>query len=745
MKKIALVVLVFLIGGLVYLMYDPVNELLINIDGEQVVLENPVKTDEQILLLPAELIFEKLGFETVWDSSSNILSANIGNFLIELPVGKNEITANGQKVQLETPVVVIDDIVHVPVRALLEAIGLFLEWDEKSGTISIATPQEYFDPARAGDQEGPILNVAYPPASGFNYYGHSLFVFGTTESYSEVLVTVNGEPVDIIDERTGNYLSMLDIPRGEEFLVIVEATNQHGTTTVERTVTYPGPWQAISREPLLISSTFLIPAENQILKQGDIITIAFQGSPGAEAFFWFEDDQNRVTMRELAYPAGPSGPGGIYTAAYTISAEDVPAGGQTGPESINVALRLDEEVVTLVMPGQVTFLADEHYRTVEVKREHELKNRGWLYRMADGPFQLYGSPAGGAGYSTSVVSYLVEGTRYEAVGMSGNYYRVNLFSDQIFLIHNSTVRVLEGKGRLEPSVVAVELLENEEKISLTVRATERFPFLIADELDQLEAKMYGLKINEDLSLPYLRGAVNDLWLEPNSAEGTDSYLLGISLDENIAGFNRHWDGTNLIIDIYRQPVISSNEVLKGKTIIVDPGHGGDDTGAIGPGDFHEKDVVLEISLYLKEQLEESGANVVMTRTEDQFVNLYDRPERIDQYEADLFISVHANAHAQDAPATEIHGVMTLYNYAHNEELAQIMLDTMTEEIKLPAFRTWRRNIAVLRHPHIPSVLVEVGYMMHPEDNWYILHPRGQQEFARAMKEGLKEYFLTFAE
>ena len=87
--------------------------------------------------------------------------------------------------------------------------------------------------------------------------------------------------------------------------------------------------------------------------------------------------------------------------------------------------------------------------------------------------------------------------------------------------------------------------------------------------------------------------------------------------------------------------------------------------------------------------------------------------------------------------------MTLYNYDHNEKLADIMLDTVTEEMDLPALYTWRRNIAVTRHTQFPSVLVEAGYMMHPQDNWYILHPSGQEKFARAMMEGIKEYFISF--
>ena len=198
-----------------------------------------------------------------------------------------------------------------------------------------------------------------------------------------------------------------------------------------------------------------------------------------------------------------------------------------------------------------------------------------------------------------------------------------------------------------------------------------------------------------------------------------------------------------MIDLNKPPEVNADNPLQGKTIVVDPGHGGEDPGAPGPGDLHEKEVVLKISLYLRDLLLEEGAEVIMTRTEDVDVDLYDRPKAEHIEDTDFFISVHANAHAHGAEALDTHGIMTLYNYDHNEELAKIMLDKVAEEMDLPAMYTWRRNIALTRHTQFPFVLVEAGYMMHPEDNWYIIHPRGQQRFALAMKEGIKEYFLSF--
>lgn len=133
----------------------------------------------------------------------------------------------------------------------------------------------------------------------------------------------------------------------------------------------------------------------------------------------------------------------------------------------------------------------------------------------------------------------------------------------------------------------------------------------------------------------------------------------------------------------------------------------------------------------------------MTRTQDENVDLYERIDSALEYNTDLFISIHANAHGDGADDIKYHGHMTLYNYAHNQELAKIILDNLVERMGLPRTRFWRReDLAVLRRPQVPSVLVETAYMMHPEDNWYLLQPIYQKEFAWAIMHGIIEYFLS---
>lgn len=749
MKKIVLVILIIFMPFLAFIVLAPPGEDDIDlvINGKSVETDAPVMVAtidaEDVLYVPAVIVAENLGFETGFNEGGKMLILSLGDFTVRLTVESRLVEVGGSREIWSVPVRVFEETVYMPAYAAAEALGALVDWDDDGRTLTIFTPPGFDPPPEEEAAEVPLLNVAYPPeGEPFFYYGESLFVFGTTQSFARVEVTVNGEPVELFDPRSGNFLTMSAIPRGEEVIIAVEAAGAGGTTRVERRVIYPLWWEEMPAEPLAIHSTRLVPADRQILKEGDSLQVAFQGSPGGEAFFQVGGDGAWQSMTERAYPGGPSGKGGIYTATYKVSGQDTPQTGLTAALPVTVSLRRGEEQVEQKLPGRVAFLADYPYRVVEIREEHQLKNRGWLYTYNSGRLQLLANTLGGSGYPSSVVSYLVEGTRFKAVGAFGDYYRVVIGSNENYLIHRDMTREPAGQALADAVLAGAELKETGKMVSLRLKCEERFPFFVDDGKKGLTIKMYGMTAGGALKAPELTASVKGLDLVPYRGEGTGPASAAVEVDFEMIGYKTRWDGTDLVVDLYKPGRVDRENPLRGKVIIVDPGHGGIDSGAPGPGDLDEKDVVLAISLYLKDMLTEAGAEVIMTRTEDIFVNLYDRPEKIDSYGADLFISVHANAHAADAPATEIHGLMMLYNYAHNEKLADIMLETMAKETDLPAFRTWRRNIAVLRHPHPPSVLVEAGYMMHPHDNWYLLHPRGQEELARAMMKGIANYFLA---
>ncbi|HUL29528.1 MAG TPA: N-acetylmuramoyl-L-alanine amidase, partial [Thermodesulfobacteriota bacterium] len=224
-----------------------------------------------------------------------------------------------------------------------------------------------------------------------------------------------------------------------------------------------------------------------------------------------------------------------------------------------------------------------------------------------------------------------------------------------------------------------------------------------------------------------------------------------------------------------------------KIVVVDPGHGGDDPGAIGPGKTMEKDVVLKVGERVVQSLNQrKEMKAFLTRKGDYFIELKDRREIAKQYEADLFVSLHADASfnpqargssvyclslsgATDEAAkiladkenlsNVLGGVTSRPGTSGKDDLEPILLDltqnnTMRESfsfaetllkdikvinsLKYPSYR--QASFIVLKSPNIPSVLVEMAYITNREDERLLNRVEFQDKMAKAISASIKRYF-----
>jgi N-acetylmuramoyl-L-alanine amidase CwlD len=148
--------------------------------------------------------------------------------------------------------------------------------------------------------------------------------------------------------------------------------------------------------------------------------------------------------------------------------------------------------------------------------------------------------------------------------------------------------------------------------------------------------------------------------------------------------------------------------LTGKTIVLDPGHGGSDPGACGKQDTYEKEVNLAVAIRLKALLEQAGVNVILTRTGDKFIGLYERAYLANRHRANLFISIHANSH----PNSNIHGIEVFHypRMKQSHRLAEIILDSLSRSTGLQKLGVKTNNFVVIRETAMPSILVELGFL-----------------------------------
>lgn len=174
-----------------------------------------------------------------------------------------------------------------------------------------------------------------------------------------------------------------------------------------------------------------------------------------------------------------------------------------------------------------------------------------------------------------------------------------------------------------------------------------------------------------------------------------------------------------------EPSLPTVHTVRG-VVTVDPGHGGIDPGCGEEGGL-EKDIVLPISMKLKELLEAAGVTVVMTRTTDETVSLDDRAVIANSADSDLFVSVHCNSFDGQARGMDC--------YYHKSEAAQALAQTILDEaaaLGVTTRQVQKNNYQVLWDTDMTAVLVETGFLTDPEDCAALLTPAHQQTVALAI-------------
>ena len=176
------------------------------------------------------------------------------------------------------------------------------------------------------------------------------------------------------------------------------------------------------------------------------------------------------------------------------------------------------------------------------------------------------------------------------------------------------------------------------------------------------------------------------------------------------------------------------------TVVLDAGHGGHDSGALSPHGLPEKDANLRLAKAVRDELVKRGYKVVMTREDDTFVGLYDRPKVAHEANADLFVSIHHNAPGYSTdPFKRRHQEVYAWNplgerlaKAINVRMAAVAPDVPNEGVK-------HANFVVTRNPEIPSCLIEADFITHPDGECAAWDASRRPRIATAIADGIADW------
>ena len=339
--------------------------------------------------------------------------------------------------------------------------------------------------------------------------------------------------------------------------------------------------------------------------------------------------------------------------------------------------------------------------------------------------------------SNELLTPLSKGTTTQIIGETDEYYRIY---DGTY-IYKETLDVKEGK--LEKNQITHISFEPEaEKNTAEIGFNMGYAALYSLTVDKEKAVLtiFNTKAFE----PEASIKTNLYFKDVKAVQEGENAVYTIYFNEgfNVYGNGVVFDGRKLVLSLKKAPILAEHGTLKGAKIVIDAGHGGTDVGAVGPAGTNgpmEKDINLQIALALHSYLENKGAEVIMTRSDDTFISLTDRVNVILNEKPDLAISIHGNSLPVTSDYTNISGFLTFYTYKDINGAVDFMNTNVAGLMHFSGKEPRRSNLALTRITNCPAMLFESMFLSNPEDYQWLIKQENQQKFGEAIGRATEKY------
>jgi N-acetylmuramoyl-L-alanine amidase len=376
--------------------------------------------------------------------------------------------------------------------------------------------------------------------------------------------------------------------------------------------------------------------------------------------------------------------------------------------------------------------------------------------------------------------------------LSGGWVVPEEFLTRVLPKLYASVRVARAETRplAKPAAAAVALQELRFRsypsfTRVVLEGSGAFAFQLEDRPGEVRVRLSGLSLPLPRAEEIGDGLVRELRLAPRGREAELRVILEGGRGE--IKLKTLQDPYRLVLDIQRAREPAARSAPGGQAealqrIVLDAGHGGRDPGAVGPGGLQEKDAVLDVTRRVARLVEEGlGVTVALTRTGDYFVPLRERTQFANKERAQLFVSIHANAHrdsvsegvetyflsseATDNDARQVaaleNGVVQLesgnsrgkmdilktilWDLAQSQfqeessQFAETVQDSLTRSLRIANRGVKQAGFYVLGGAAMPAVLVEIGFLTNRREERRLMDSQYRERVARAIYAGLAEY------
>lgn len=354
----------------------------------------------------------------------------------------------------------------------------------------------------------------------------------------------------------------------------------------------------------------------------------------------------------------------------------------------------------------------------------------------------------GPGSEFDRVAELPEGVKIPITGKYGQWLKIKLGNEYFWISLDSTK--IEPGGTIPDEILLKQIKCTSQKnystaefalskpCAFSLNDTTSPPGLIIsfyNASSSISEIIYDLKDELIKDIEFIENSGNHIKLKINLKAG------------KIWGYEGNFIENKFTLKI-KKPLEPGKDNLKNIKVILDPGHGGSDSGAVGPAGLMEKEANLKISLELKKLLEEAGINVVLTRDTDKDLTSADSSAyeelkaRVDvgkNNEGTIFISIHNNAMPDPKDGLKAKGTYTFFYRLQSMELAKYITAELAQGLNEEKAAHIFRSFHVIRQTYSPAVLVEVTFISNPDEEKKLMNQNYIKNIASAIYKGILKF------
>jgi len=605
-----------------------------------------------------------------------------------------------------------------------------------AGGTGCATSSVPRHPSVSTPREPLHITIVYPDTADPIQAQDSSFIFGSVgQGRGDVALTVNGFPAHVAP--SGSWLAWIPLPADSlaHFQIVARSgagAEQRETTFVARIAQ---PFRPPPGATAWIDTTSFTPTDTLAFPPGEGIRLSVRATPGAQVRLRMEGKKTQVWFVPDTLPAEPAW--GVRAFGTDTMALRLPPAADRYVAWLPAEPLCDAIVEVIV--GTDTARAVwplvldtlDRSRPAVVVLNDDTAHTGKSDSLTVGKAIPYGT------YNW----FFPLGTVSVATARWGSQTRLQLSRGAVAWVNTADVVPL-APGTPPPGgiVESVRLVAGPRSLVLRVPVPAHVPFKVEEEERSLTLRLYG--VASDVNWMQYGGTDPYVTRMSYAQPTADELTLTLSLAGPVWGYRTRWSGRDLLLEIRRPPVIDPRRPLTGRTIVIDPGH--PPIGAHGPSGLWEPVATLAVAQQAKALLEQAGATVLLTRTDSTPVDLFPRTRFAEEHDADVLVSIHANALPDGVNPFTNNGTSVYYFHPRSAPLARALDRALVAELGVHDLGMGRGDYALVRNPWMPSALTEGLFMMIPEQEAMLASPEGRLRYARGVVRGIEEFLREMA-